>query len=69
MSVSFRGSVEILFQLACAIVFVAQPMTKYTSRIPRDMTKNMSAMKLPRSTMSGLEKTSRTLPRRRAWPG
>lgn len=55
--------------LTCAMVFVHQPIMKYTMRTPSDMMKNIKAMKLPRLTMSGEVKTLITLPNKRACPG
>ena len=55
--------------LTCAIVLVDQPMTKYMTRIPSDMTKNINEMKLPRATMFGEVKTVMILPSNRACPG
>lgn len=51
------------------MVLVDQPMTKYMTRMPSDMTKNISEMKLPRATMSGEVKTLMMLPSKRACPG
>ena len=48
---------------------VDQPIMKYMTRIPSDMTKNISAMKLPRATMLGEVKTLKILPSKRACPG
>ena len=55
--------------LTCAIVFDDQPMKKYMTRIPSDMTKNINEMKLPRATILGDVKTLMTLPSKRACPG
>lgn len=55
--------------LTCAIVLVDQPMTKYMSRMPRDITKNINEIKLPRATMSSDVKTLMILPSKRACPG
>lgn len=55
--------------LTCAIVLVDQPMTKYMTRMPSDMTKNINEMKLPRATMFGEVKMLMILPSKRACPG
>lgn len=55
--------------LTCAIVLVDQPMTKYMTRMPSDMTKNIKEMKLPRVTTFDEVKTLMILPSKRACPG
>lgn len=54
IGVCFPSLVE---ALTCAIVLVDQPMQKYTTRMPSDMTKNINEMKLPRETKFGELKT------------
>lgn len=55
--------------LTCAIVLVDQPMTKYMTRMPSDMMKNINEMKLPRATMFGEVKMLMIFPSKRACPG
>lgn len=43
----FPSRTEDTEALTCAIVLVDQPITKYMTRMPSDITKNINEMKLP----------------------
>lgn len=65
----FPSRTEDMEALTCAIVLVDQPITKYMTRMPSDITKNINEMKLPRVTTLEEVKTLIILPSKSACPG